>query len=579
MDRRPDIGTVFEASDMGSQTCTNLTISDTDDTPAVQISGDGLTIEDVAAVARHSARVALTEDPEVWRKANASVDHINRRVACGEPIYGVTSGFGGMANVVVPPEQAPALQTNLIRFMTAGAGGLLPRADVRAAMLLRANSHLKGASGIRREVIERMAIFLNEDVTPHVREYGSIGASGDLVPLSSIAGAVFGLDPSYRVDFRGEETDCRSALTRLGLKPVEPYPKEALAMINGTSVMTGIAANCVADGRQLLALSIASHCLFVQGLYGTNQSFHPFIHQMKPHPGQVWTAEKILRLLDGSAMVRDELEGQHDYRGAEPIQDRYSLRCLPQYMGPIVDGLNTIGKQVTVEMNSATDNPLIDPNNGNSFHGGNFLGQYIGVGMDQFRYYLGLLAKHLDVQIALLVAPEFNNGLPSCLVGNTGRKINMGLKGLQICGNSILPLLLHLGNSLADRYPTHAEQFNQNINSQGFGSANLARQAVELFQQYMAVALIHGVQAVDLRTFQIQGHYDAAVALSPGTLPLYQAVKTVTKRRASKTRPFIWNDDEQSLEDFIERIVADIRSGGRITAAVESITADLRTSD
>ena len=152
----------------------------------------------------------------------------------------------------------------------------------------------------------------------------------------------------------------------------------------------------------------------------------------------------------------------------------------------------------------------------------------------------------------------------------------MGLKGLQICGNSIMPLLCHLGNSLADRFPTHAEQFNQNINSQGFGSAVIARQAVNLFEQYVAVALIHGVQAVDLRTFVMKGHYDARDCLSHSTIPVYEAIKKVTHCRISSNRPLIWNDDEQSLEEFVEQIASDIRSDGRITSAVQPMIGYLR---
>src|SRR5436190_16245618 len=168
-------------------------------------------------------------------------------------------------------------------------------------------------------------------------------------------------------------------------------------------------------------------------------------------------------------------------------------------MGPIVDGLAVIARQVEVEANSATDNPLFDAEGDAYYEGGNFLGQYIGIAMDQFRQYLALTAKHLDTQIAMLVAPEFNNGLPPSLVGNEARSVNMGLKGLQLTGNSIVPELLHLGSPMTDRYLTHAEQFNQNVNSLGFGSANLARRAVAFSQQYMAVALMFGVQAADLR--------------------------------------------------------------------------------
>jgi phenylalanine ammonia-lyase len=249
-------------------------------------------------------------------------------------------------------------------------------------------------------------------------------------------------------------------------------------MMNGTSAMTGIAANCIHEAHVLLALTMGAHALMIQGLAGTNQSFHPFVHQLKPHPGQRWAASRMLELLAGSKLSRDELDGQHDYRNGDLIQDRYSLRCLPQYIGPIVDGLRQIAHQVTTEMNAATDNPVIDVDRQRDYHSGNFLGQYIGVGMDQLRYYLGLLAKHLDAQIALMVTPAFSNGLPPSLVGNPNRKVNMGLKGLQITGNALMPMLTFYGNSLTDRFPTHAEQFNQNINSQGYGSANLARRSI-----------------------------------------------------------------------------------------------------
>lgn len=224
-----------------------------------------------------------------------------------------------------------------------------------------------------------------------------------------------------------------------------------------------------------------------------------------------------------------------------------------------------------MEINSATDNPLIDVANQASYHGGNFLGQHIGVAMDHLRYYIGLLAKHLDAQIALLVAPEFNNGLSPSLVGNTERSVNMGLKGLQITGNSIMPLLSFYGNSIADRFPTHAEQFNQNINSQGFNSANLARHSIELFQQYLAVSLIFGVQAVDLRTYAIAGHYDATVCLSPATQKLYLAVRNIVGKPPLADKPYIWNDDEQFLDQHIALIAHDISVGGEIIQAISNI--------
>ncbi|MEH2042170.1 HAL/PAL/TAL family ammonia-lyase [Nostoc sp.] len=537
---------------------------------AVIVGDRNLTVEEVTSVARYGTRVRLTDDLERLSNIQASCDFIRHAVESGEPIYGVTTGFGGMANVVISPESAALLQNNLMWYHKVGAGKKLPLADVRAAMLLRANSHISGASGIRLEIIKRMLIFLNAGVTPHVCEYGSIGASGDLTPLAYITGALIGLNSSYTVDFNGEEINALTALKKLGLEPLQLLPKEGLAMMNGTSVMTGIAANCVYDTKNLLALAMGAHALAIQGLNGTNQSFHPFIHQLKPHSGQKWAANEMLNLLEGSRLVREELNGSHDYRGEDPIQDRYSLRCLPQYMGTIVDGLEQIQKQIEVEVNSVTDNPLIDVENQASYHGGNFLGQYIGVGMDQLRYYIGLLAKHLDVQIAYLVAPEFNNGLSASLVGNKERSVNMGLKGLQITGNSIMPLLTFYGNSIADRFPTHAEQYNQNINSQGFASANLARQSVEIFQQYIAFALMFGVQAVDLRTYKTVGRYDARVTLSPATRNLYLAIRDVVGQAPSPGRPYIWNDHEQALDEHIA-------NGGQIVQAVNDLLLTLHS--
>lgn len=541
----------------------------------IVVIGDApLTLTDVINVARHGKQVSLTIQENILQRVEASCNYIADAVKSGKPIYGVTSGFGGMAHIAIAPEQAAELQNNLIWYHKAGTGKKLPLADVRAAMLLRVNSHIYGASGIRLEILKRIVTFLNAGVTPHVYEFGSIGASGDLVPLSYITGALLGLDSRYTVDFDGETVDAPTALARLGLEPMELLPKEGLAMMNGTSVMTAIAANCIYDTKVLLSLSMGVHALAIQGLYGTNQSFHPFVHQHKPHFGQIWAADEMLSLLEGSELIRNELDGSHDYRGSQPIQDRYSLRCLAQYLGPIVDGIEQISGQVEVEMNSVTDNPLIDVENQASYHGGNFLGQYIGTGMDSLRYYLGLLAKHLDTQIALLVAPEFNNGLSPSLTGNTGNPVNMGLKGLQIVGNSIMPLLTFYGNSIADRFPTHAEQFNQNINSQGFASANLARDSLGIFRQYLAISLMFGIQAVDLRTYLIAQHYDASVCLSPQTRKLYLAVREVIGEPPSTDKPYIWNDREQPLDEHIAKIVADIKAEGVIVQAINQQLSD-----
>ncbi|NEP88728.1 MAG: aromatic amino acid lyase [Okeania sp. SIO2C2] len=540
------------------------------------IVGEGiLTVKQVAKVAKLGTPVALTKREDIYQSIQDSCDYITNAVETGKSIYGVTTGFGGVANIPIAPEDVADLQENLLWHLKAGAGNRMSVADIRAAMLLRMNSHTQGVSGIRYEIIERMAIFLNEGVTPHVYDLGSIGASGDLVPLSHITGALIGLDPAFTVDFKGIEMSCIDALNRLELPPLRLQAKEGLAMVNGTSVMTGVAANCVYDAHSLFAVAIVTHALMIQALGGTNQSFHPFIHACKPHPGQVWVAEQMINLLSGSRLSHDELNGENRFDGHQLIQDRYSMRCLPQYLGPVVDGFQEITRQIEIEANSATDNPLIDMEHQTSYHGGNFLGQYVGVAMDRLRYLIGLIAKHLDVQIALLVTPEFNGGLPACLVGNTEKKVNMGLKGLQTAGNSIMPLLTFYGNSLADHFPTHAEQFNQNINSQGFGSANLTRKSIDLFQQYLAISLIFAIQGVEQKNYAVDGNYDAEKNLSPTTINLYNAVRKVLEVPRSKQRPLIWDDYNSNLDIHIAKIVNDLVIDGHIIQAVYGIFAEL----
>lgn len=545
------------------------------DTSPLAIRGEGLSLQDIVRVARDRRGVRMPDDEAVLQRVRASREFIERAVAAGEAIYGVTTLFGGMANVSVPKEAAAALQNNLPLSHRTGVGQLLSNEDVRAAMLLRANALLRGASGVRLELIHRLILFLNRNVTPQVHCHGSIGASGDLVPLAYVVGSVCGLADSFRVDYDGEDISALSALERMDLPPLRLEAKEALAFMNGTSVMSGLAATCMADALRMLAMSVAVHAVFTQALRGSNEPFHPFIHQHKPHMGQLWAASQMFSLLEGSKLSRIEAGNGRDRSPDELIQDRYSLRCLPQYLGPIVDGMMTIASQIEVEANSATDNPLINAEAGIAYHCGNFLGQYIGIGMDQLRYYLGLLVKHLDVQIALVVTPEFNNGLPASLVGNPQSFVNTGLKALQLTANSLMPRIAFFGQSLADRFPTHAEQFNQNINSQGLGSAVLTRESLDTCHQYMAVALIFAAQAADLRTFERFQHYDARETLSDATRPIYEAIRRVVGVKPNRHRPYIWDDKDQALDAHIAALVQDIETGGEVCDSVEPVLSSL----
>lgn len=539
------------------------------------LSGQDLTIDDVARVSRKGVSVSISSDQQIHDRVRASHEYVMRLVDAGERVYGVTTGFGGLSNMAVSAASAEDLQENLLWFLRSGAGSRLHDSDVRAGMMIRANSLLCGISGVRMDLIRRFEVFLNAGATPHVRELGSIGASGDLVPLAAIAGAIIGLDDSFRVDLNGEELGAQEVLSLLDLKPQRLCPKEGLALVNGSSLMTGVAMNCLYDIRLLFALSMATHALMFQSLRGNVNALHPFIHRHKPHPGQTWVARNMSSLLKGSKWIYGEPGSHLKAQAGGLAQDRYSLRCLPQYMGPLFDGLASVISQVETEANSATDNPLFDGESEAYYEGGNFLGQYVALAMDQMRHYIGLMSKHLDAQISILVAPEFSNGLPASLVGNPERRVNMGLKGLQLTGNSIVPQLLHLGTPLIDRFQTHAEQFNQNINSLGFGSANLTRQSVSLFQQYIAIALLFGVQSADLRAYQEEGHYDGRTGLSPSTASLYEAVFDLCEVKCGSKRAFVHDDCDQSLENYISLIASDVASDGKICQAVSPIVEDM----
>lgn len=539
----------------------------------VIIAGEGLRIADIVAVARGEP-VALSADPAVTARLEASLAAIRRAVAERQPVYGVTTLFGAMADREVGPGALADLQRLALWQHRSATGPRLPAADVRAAMLLRANSLMKGASGVRPEIIARYAAFLNAGFAPHVYQRGSIGASGDLVPLSYIAAAVVGLHPDFLVDAGAETLDCLSALARLGLGPLALEPKEGLALNNGTGASTGVAANAVARAQELVALALGIHALIAQAMLATDQSFAAFIHAMKPHPGQVWTAQAMRGLLEGSRVIRSEAAGARGHRRGALIQDRYGIRCLPQFLGPVIDALATAARQIATEANCANDNPLIDPGTGEIYHTGNFLAQYTAVAMDSQRQALGLLAKHLASQIALLVTPEFSHGLPPSLTGNPAG-LNVGFKSLQLTIDSVMPMLLFQGQPMADRFPTHAEQFNQNINSQSMNAANLARDQLDLLEHFLAAALVMAVQAVELRAQAVAGSHDARAILSPATAPLYEAGRRAAGGAPEAGRPLLRDDFDGFIQPMVEGVLAQIAGRGAVLQAVAPVAAAL----
>lgn len=523
---------------------------------SISLEDNALSLENIIYVSCFNRKVSANQ--LILNGLDQSHQFLIDELKKNTPIYGVNTNFGARANSLIDEIDCVKLQEKLIQGMHCAVGEPLPIMHTRAMMLIRIQSLLYGASAIRSEFLQRLISFLNHGVTPFVYEYGSIGASGDLIPLSYIAGALTG-SASYKVHYQNKIISAKTALEELNLKPLTLQPKEGLALINGTSAMTGIAAINIYEAERIVKLSLTVQAMMMQALHVDLDVFDPFIHKLKPFPGQIQTARTLLDLLAGSKLVMSS-NSHERLKKYGNIQHRYSVRCYPQYMGVITDGLDQIKQWVEIEANSVTDNPLIDMQRKCILSGGNFLGQYISVGMDQLRTYLALVIKQLDVQIAQLVTPEFSYGLSASLIDPSDPTTQFGLKGLQICANSLLPLFIQQSQPIAILYPTHAEQYNQNINSQGYNAAVASMKMLSLAEKYMAIALIFAVQSVEIRTYNDIGSFDANALLSDKTKNIYKTVYKILNKNPSANRLFINDNEPIIIEEFINKLVEDMKS-------------------
>ncbi|HET8562646.1 MAG TPA: aromatic amino acid ammonia-lyase [Candidatus Binatia bacterium] len=490
----------------------------------IAISGSGLTIPQVAVVARDKNAVQLTEDRDVRQKISASRELLEEKLRLGEIIYGVNTGLGGNVRFILPAKDIAAHQENIFRFLICGTGNPLPEDAVRAAMLLRANALAKGYSAVRVIVIERLLDLLNHEITPVVPTYGSVGASGDLIPSAYIGRALLS---QGEVLFRGKKIAARTALERARLQPLTLEPKEGLALINGTTVMSGIAALQIHDGAYLCRLVLAACGLALEGLNSTDDPFREAIQAAKNHPGQIEAAAFCRKLIEGSRYVRnlDEIRGKigKGYqqsqgtisRSNESIQTPYSLRCIPQGIGPMLEAVRAHQVVIEREINSANDNPLVDPVQGRVYHTGNFYGGHVARALDSWKIDLTTLGNWLHALIAMVVDDRFNNGLPPNLAPKPG--LFSGFKGMQLCLTSLVCALRQSANpSMIHTLPT--EQYNQDMVSLGMHSAVTAMQMTTMLHDAVAIALITLCQAIDLR--------GGRKGLGHGTLSVYERLRS-----------------------------------------------------
>ena len=475
-------------------------------TSTVVLTGADLTVADVEAVARHGASATL--DAHARSRMSEARDVIVRLVAAGEVVYGVTTGFGDLATTFIAAEDAARLQENLLVSHAAGVGEPLPREIVRAMLLLRANTLALGHSGCRPELVDRLLDLLRQGIHPVVPEQGSVGASGDLAPLAHLALPLVGRG---QVEFRGQILPALVALRETGLEPFTLEPKEGLALLNGTQLMGAIGALLLADADRLGRTASVAAAMSVEALLGTDVAFGAAYQLARPHPGQVEVAAELRHLLRDS-----DLQGSHRAT-AHKVQDPYSLRCVPQVHGAVRDALDHLRRVLDIELNSATDNPLIFPDGpsmagaedqprsrpsafatggGRVISGGNFHGEPIALALDFAKLALAELGAIAERRIALLVDPRLSGGLPPFLAPSSGLESGMMLYQYTAAAlASENKVLVHPAS--ADSIPTSANQ--EDHVSMGAIAARHARSVLTNVERILAIELVVAAQALDLR--------------------------------------------------------------------------------
>lgn len=477
----------------------------------IVINGRELSLNEILEVAFGAKRVSIGTLPEFVRKIDVSRDKLNAALEKGTPVYGVNTGYGKSCGKRMAMEVAIKNGSNLIRFHGCGTGEHVGIPETRAAMMTRILCFSRGYSGVSMELIARLAEFLNRGITPAVPCEGSVGASGDLTPMSYVAAALMGEREVY---YKGSRMPAAEALKQAGLAPYEFLPKEPLAIMNGTSTMTGISAIVIDRTRKVLNASVSATALSIHALMGNEHHYAPAIARAKPHPGQEYIARNIL------ARIRSNGNGAGlEATALETLQDPYSLRCSPQVLGVLRDALGWITRWVEIEANSANDNPLIDPDTGAVLMGGNFYGGHISFAMDGLKSALASAADMSDRQVALMVDPHVNRGLPADLVRTPGGEAmyNHGFKAMSIASSALTAEALKATMPAAS-FSRSTESHNQDKVSMGTIAARDAARVCGLLERVTAIHLLAAAQACEIR-----GNFDAR----PGIAEIVRRVRSV----------------------------------------------------
>ncbi|WP_343318697.1 histidine ammonia-lyase [Arthrobacter sp. TMP15] len=515
--------------------------------PEVTLSSTGVTPEDVIAVARHGAQVVISAE------ALAGVErvraHIEKLAHSETPAYGISTGFGALANRHIPTDMRTQLQKSLIRSHSAGMGPAVEREVVRALMFLRAKTLASGRTGVRPVVVQTMVDVLNAGITPVVREFGSLGCSGDLAPLSHCALVLMGEGEAAGPD--GEIRPVPELLAEAGITPIELAEKEGLALVNGTDGMLGMLLMAIADLKMLLTTADITAALSVEGLLGTDQVFVPELHmELRPHPGQAASAENMLAVLANSPIVASHRVG--DSR----VQDAYSLRCAPQVAGAARDTVDHALMVATRELAATIDNPVVLPD-GRVSSNGNFHGAPVAYVLDFLAIVCADVASIAERRTDRMLDPARSHGLPAFLAGDPG--VDSGLMIAQYTQAGLVSDSKRLAvPASVDSIPSSAMQ--EDHVSMGWHAARKLRSSVENLRRVLAIELVTATRAIDMRTSMSDGE------LLPG--PAGAAVLEVL--RATVQGPGSDRFLSPELEEA-DRLVG----SGAIRAAAEKATGPL----
>jgi histidine ammonia-lyase len=457
-------------------------------TPPLALDGRSLTIDAVAEVADGGRTVTLA--PGAIAAMGASNAVVNAIVARNDVVYGVTTGFGKLSEFAIPPDKLAALQVNLVRSHASGVGPLLPRREVRAMMLLRANVIAKGFSGARADVPALLTRMLDADLWPDVPEQGSVGASGDLAPLAHLALALIGEGTLNRGDGAAVTRGPAAAmLAQAGLEPVVLGPKEGITLINGTQAHTAVAALAVRDARALWHTAHVAGAMSLEALLGTPVAFDARIQDARGQIGQA-TSAALLRDLLGASEIRES------HRDGDPrVQDAYALRCMPQVHGPVLDAIEFAEGMIGRELNAATDNPLVF-DDGTMLSGGNFHGQAVAMALDFLAIAMTNLATMAERRIDRVVHPDLNQGLPPFLAREAG--LHSGFMMAQVTAAALASECKVLSHPASvDTIPTDGNK--EDVVPMAMGAAWKLRRIIGNVRNILAIELMVAAQGLDYR--------------------------------------------------------------------------------